>query len=195
MTQDAAAQAFGVTRQAWQNYEAGARQTILRTDMQARIADALGVTRDDLLREVDRQAGHAAPEARGVSESARIFELPVLSRVRTGTDGPQLYETSEPEGFLDMAWVFGPNARTLRHAGDAMTGYVESGQMVIYDVSQWPRRGDGCVVELANGELHVREYVGSAQGVLQVRQRNPDEVISFPMPQVKGVYLIRFRGG
>lgn len=196
VTQEAAADAMSMTRQAWQNYEAGNRQTILRTDMQDRLATALGLTREDLARERDRQAGvEPEPASFGVRESAQVYQLPVLGRVKASPSGPQIYDIAEPESVVDMAWMFGQHARTLRVAGDSMTGYVESGQLVIYDTSRWPGRGDGCVIELVNGEVYVKEYAETGQGVLKVRQRFPEEMLSFPMAEVKGVYLIRFRGG
>lgn len=194
MTQEAAGEALGVTRQAWQQYETSGKVVLLRTDMQERLASALGLSRDDLMRERDRLAGmptHPAPRPEG---GAKIYELPVLGRVRAGPLGPQIYELSEPESYFDASWMFGPNARTLRVAGDTMQGYVESGQLVIYDLSVWPRHGDGCVVELRNGEVYVKEYDQVSQGVLKVRQRFPEDTLTFPMAEVKGVYLIRFRG-
>lgn len=197
LTQEAAAEAMGVTRQAWQQYETMGKPVVLRTDMQERLAQALGVEREDLIRERDRQSGGSTPSSPAPSPDggAKIYELPVLGRVRAGAAGPQIYDIQEPESFLDLSWMFGTNARTLRVAGDSMTGYVESGQIVIYDVSQWPRRGEGCVVELHSGEVYVKEYAEVGQGVLKVRQRFPDEMLSFPMADVKGVYVIRFRGG
>ncbi|HEX7887291.1 MAG TPA: LexA family transcriptional regulator [Phenylobacterium sp.] len=197
MTQEAAAEALGVTRQAWQNYEAGGRNTILRTDLQERLASALGLERSDLLRERDRQAGvptGARTPANEDYDTPAAYELQVLGRVKASPAGPLIYDIAEPESVVDVSWMFGANARTLRVAGDSMTGYVESGQLVIYDVSMWPRRGDGCVVELANGEVYVKEYLDQGQGVLRVRQRFPEEILSFPMADVRGVYLIRFRG-
>lgn len=197
MTQSEAAKAIGVTRQAWQNYEAGARQAILRSDLQDQIARALGVNRADLVRERDRRLGlpgmaEAAPEP---MKGGFAYELAVLGRVRASPIGPQIYDADQLEQMIDVSWMFGPSARTLRVAGDSMTGYVESGDLVIYDLSQWPRRGEGCVVELQNGDIYVKEYAGTAQGVLKVRQRFPEEELSFPMDQVKGVYTVRFRGG
>lgn len=196
MTQDEAGGAIGLTRQAWQNYEAGVRNSILRTDLQERLARALGLERPDLLREVDRQQGVGPghhPELRAI-EGGRA-ELRVLGRVKASARGPQLYDIAEPESTVDVSWMFGPNARTLRAAGDSMSGYVESGDLVIYDTSTWPSRGDGCVVELGNGEVYVKEYVHVSQGVLTVKQRFPEETLTFPMAEVKGVYKIRLRGG
>jgi transcriptional regulator with XRE-family HTH domain len=48
LTQQEAADAAGVTRTAWQNYEGG-RPVILRTDMQAKLARACGAERGELL--------------------------------------------------------------------------------------------------------------------------------------------------
>lgn len=192
MTQEQAGEAMGVTRQAWQQYETAGKPVILRTDMQERLAAAIGLHRDDLIRERDRLAGR--PDEAAPQSTARIYEMPVLGRVRAGATGPQLYDLAEQDGVVDLGWLFGPNARTLRVAGDMMTGYVESGQFVIYDTALWPRRGDGCVVELATGEVHVAEYAGMDQGVLKLRQRLPDQSLTFPMSDVRGVYTVRFRG-
>lgn len=201
MTQEDVAERMGVRRQAVQNYEAGLRQAILRTDVQDRYALALGIRREDLIRERDRLNGLPANDGRpnalpqpALPADNFNYEIPVLTRSRTGPEGPTLYGVSEPDTVIDMSWMFGANARTLRQVGDRMTGYVESGQLVVYDTSVWPKRNDGCVVELANGEVHVAEYLETGQGVLKVRYRSPAEDASFPLPEVKGAYLIRFRG-
>lgn len=197
LTQGDAGKAIGITRQAWQNYEAGNRQAILRSDLQDEIARALGVSREDILRERDRRLGQSSM-SEGPQEpfkNVTAYELAVLGRVRASPVGPQIYDAGELEQIVDVSWMFGPSARTLRVAGDSMTGYVESGDLVIYDTSQWPRRGEGCVVELNNGDIYVKEYGGTAQGVLKVRQRFPEEELSFPLDQVRGVYTVRFRGG
>lgn len=196
ISQETAAAAMGVSRQAWSQYETLGKPVMLRSDLQEKLSEAIGVTRHELLRERDRLAGVApSPAGMGAEGGAKVYELTVLGRVRASPAGPQIYDGGEPESVIDVSWMFGPNARTLRVAGDSMSGYVESGQLVVYDTTVWPRRGDGCVVELTNGEVYVKEYAESAQGVLRVRQRLPEEILSFPMAEVKGVYAIRFRGG
>lgn len=195
-TQEAAAAAYGVKRQAWHNYEQGDRLVILQPQVQERLAVALGRTRDDFLAARAKVLGEEPPQREGRSFGApNVYELPVLGRVRAGPDGPQVYDVGgEPESTFDVSWLFGPTARTLRVAGESMTGYVESGQLVIYDTKIWPSRGEGCVVELHTGDLFVKEYAGTAQGVLTVRQRFPEETLTFPMAAVKGVYQVRLRG-
>jgi len=196
ITQGAAANAIGLTRQAWQNYESGARHSILRSDLQDDLARALAIKREDITREVDRRngvSGHGEMPG-GSTRTTVSYELAVLGRVRASAIGPQIYDAGEAEQMIDVSWMFGPNARTLRVAGDSMTGYVESGDLVIYDISQWPRRGEGCVVEMNSGDIYVKEYAGTSQGILKVHQRFPDEDLCLHLSEVKGVYTVRFRG-
>jgi transcriptional regulator with XRE-family HTH domain len=75
VTQENAAEAMRVSRTAWQNYENG-RSVVLRTDVQARLAAAIGATRADLMavvRELQRGApgGHS-----GLEEPAAIYSGP-----------------------------------------------------------------------------------------------------------------------
>lgn len=196
MTQEAAAEAMGVTRQAWQQYETAGKPVLLRTDMQERLAEALGLGRDDLLRERDRQAGRSpAGRFEFQEEATKFYGLPVLGKVRSGESGPEIHDIAEPESVVDVSWMFGPSGRTLRQVGETMSGYVESGDLVVYDTSLWPRRNEGCVIELQSGEVLIREYLETSQGLLRVRQRSPEQNVTIPMSQVKGVYRIRFRGG
>lgn len=196
VTQEAAAAAYGVKRQAWNNYEQGDRLVIVRRDVQEKLVQAIGRTLEDLEASRAEVLGQDPPQReRRTFAGDNVLELPVIGRVRAGSQGPQIYDVGEePESVVDVSWLFGPTARTLRVAGDSMTGYVESGDLVIYDVKLWPRRGEGCVVELTSGDLYVKEYLETSQGVLRVNQRFPEETLSFPMAEVKGVYKIRLRG-
>lgn len=196
MSQDEAAAKLGMTRQAWQSYEAGDRQVVLRSDVQERIAEALDTTVEALLFEYDKIIGTPArrPERTADDRDAPSFELVVPSRAKAGRRAPLAYDLGEPETTVDMGWMFGPNGSGLRVAGDSMTGYVESGQLVIFDRTRWPSRGEGCVIETNDGELYVKEYVAQEGPILRVRQRFPEEIIEFPMDEIKGVYAIRLRG-
>lgn len=76
VTQEAAAEAAGVTRTAWQNYENG-RPVVLRTDMQAKLARAVGSTRDELLRIIrETGRGEAPHSSTGFNEGGAIFSGP-----------------------------------------------------------------------------------------------------------------------
>lgn len=196
VTQAIAASQFGVKRQAWNNYEQGERLLINRPDVQQRLAEAVGRTREDLEAARAEVLGEPPPASRSFAPREAPLELPILGRVRASAQGPQIYDVNpgEPESVVDISWLMAPTTRTLRVAGDSMTGYVESGDLVIYDTKIWPKRGEGCVVELQNGDVYVKEYLDTSQGVLRVKQRFPDEVMTFPMSDVKGVYWIRLRG-
>lgn len=195
-----------ITRSAWANYEAG-RPAILRSDVQASIANALGVPLDEILAEQDKILGierrRGGAQVIGLAEHRRPFELSVFGRARAGTKADLVYDVAEPETTVDLGWMFSPAGAALRVSGDSMTassgadagGFtVESGDLVFYDRTQWPRKGDGCVVELNSGEVYVKEYVRSQGGSVVVRQRFPDEELSWPLAEVKGVYKIRFKG-
>lgn len=75
-TQERAAEALRVSRTAWQNYESG-RPVVLRTDMQLRLAQALGAKREDLLAILREQQGATASHsAFGVEETGMLFSGP-----------------------------------------------------------------------------------------------------------------------
>lgn len=76
VTQEQAAEAMRVSRTAYQNYENG-RQAVMRTDLQSRMAEAVGATREDLLavlRELQRGQGHSRHS--GLEEPAAIYAGP-----------------------------------------------------------------------------------------------------------------------
>ena len=63
-TQDEAAKLAGVTRNTWQNYENGDRQAVLRSDLQRKLALALGADEIDLklhIAAAQTLAGYSAP--------------------------------------------------------------------------------------------------------------------------------------
>lgn len=203
VTQAAAAEAYGMTRQGWGNYESGDRLSILRSDMQDRLTAAIGRTRQDLLDEAERMLAPSSERAKpswqqkpaqGLAEQQVSFELPVWTRARAGARAPLVHDLGEPDSVADFGWMFGPETGILRVAGDSMTGYVESGQLVVFDRNRWPRRGEGCVIETSTGEVYVKEFLKQDGGTLYVTQRFSEETIEFPMAEVKGVYWIRLRG-
>lgn len=76
LTQQQAADAMGVTRGAWQNYETG-RAIILRTDIQTRLARALGTDRQELLLQLAAQTPSGQrPQVSGLSDRDSPFEGP-----------------------------------------------------------------------------------------------------------------------
>lgn len=190
LTQGQAADSMAppMTAQAWQRYETGERQVILRSDLQEKVASAVNATTAELQKERDMLLGF--PSGQPLSQ-AQVLTLPIWGRARAGVAGPQVYDVAgEPESTVDLSILLRPSVKTLRVAGDSMTGYVESGQVVIYDRDRWPRRGDGCVVELKSGDVLVKEYEKSDGSSLFLRQRFPDQGLTVQLADVAGVYTI-----
>ena len=130
-----------MTSQGWGLYESGRRPGLFRPDVQRRLTMALDATPEDL----------------------------ALVLARAG-------ETTPPEGTLatgvsarTRAWV-GPEAAPRRHAlsTDELSPWAESGVVLEYRPGQWPRRGQGCVVEMADGSVRVRIYEGGDAQALRL---------------------------
>lgn len=76
VTQEQAAEAMHVSRTAWQNYENG-RSVVLRTDMQERLARAVGARKQDLLDVLRQlQRGGTSHSALALEETGAIFSGP-----------------------------------------------------------------------------------------------------------------------
>lgn len=142
LSQAEAGAGCGLTSQGWGLYEAGRRQGLYRPDVQRRLTAALDATPEDLALAAARLApeGPEAP-AEGVQAPARVFApAPQTPVMRTA-----------------------PRRERLRLSSDDLAPWAASGVVLEYEVGRWPRRGQGCVVRLADGTLRVRLF-DSADG-------------------------------
>jgi|GEM_PF-2494785 len=200
MSQADVASRLGMEPPAFGRYEAGARKVILREDIQERIADALGVTREAL------QA-----EASAVADGREIWDLrrPPKTIIASGgifSQGEQGFGVYEAEGGEDVdlsALLDGP-VKALRVADDALSPYVEPGHFVIYHTSRMPRRYQAVVLKLRDGRLITRFYIRSTPAQIEVvrhegmssdQGRAYREVSEFiNVSDVSGVYPVILRG-
>lgn len=186
LKQAEAADRAGVTRQAWQNYEAGARQAIMRSDKQHELATALGSTRETLLLYRSRLSGPRAVNelgAMGMAErgwaAAEIQLLPIRDAVRAGAwlaiddidQSPQRLSTTAKDPRYPGAdqWL-------APVVGDSMNerGVLDGDMVHIVDahaISYYPRTGDIVEVERvrrqgSERELTLKEVEVSPEGVL-----------------------------
>lgn len=195
LTQADAADAAGMTRQAWNNYENGSRQAILRSDKQHELARALGASRETLLlyraRQRPGQAARGPTDTVGISERSwaptDIQLLPIRDAVRAGAwlaiddmdQSPQRLSTTARDPRYPTAdqWL----APVM---GDSMNerGILDGDMVHIVDataIGYYPRSGDVVEVERvrfqgSERELTLKEVEVAADGLLLwPRSTNP----------------------
>ena len=127
LSQAEAGARMGVTSQAWGLYEAGRRPGMFRPDVQRRLTAALDLTPEDLALEMARAPGApTAVAADRLEEGARVFSA---------------------------GGARAPARRTLQLRDDDLAPWAGSGVVLVYDLSVWPRRDQGCVVETEDGPV------------------------------------------
>ncbi len=190
LTQEAAATQADVVVQSWRRYEAGQRDLSLAKV--TRLAGAIGFNQEQLLAELAVVTGEAAEPSTAPVE--RAFEVAVHGHGRAGVTGGAVNDfDGRPHRKRDLSWLFDGELEWMDVGGESMTGYVEPGMMVGYKRGTWPRRGDGCVVEMHTGERLIKEYVGGDEHNIIVSQRFPAAELTIRRAEVRGVYKIRAR--
>ena len=127
LSQAEAGARMGVTSQAWGLYEAGRRPGMFRPDVQRRLTAALDLTPEDLALEMARTSGApSAVAADRLEEGVRVFSA---------------------------GGARAPARRTLQLRDDDLAPWAGSGVVLVYDLSVWPRRDQGCVVETEDGPV------------------------------------------
>lgn len=156
-----------MTSQGWGLYESGRRPGLFRPDVQRRLTAALDATPEDLALVLASGGDPTPPETTvmaGVSSRSRV-------------------------------WA-GPQAAPRRHAlsTDELSPWAESGVVLEYRPGQWPRRGQGCVVEMADGSIRVRIYDGGdAQALRLAGAGGLDRVEVLPRSDIAQVSAVTAR--
>ncbi len=129
LSQAEAGARIGMTSQGWGLYEAGKRSSLFRPDVQRRLTGALDSTPEALVLQMGGEP--ASPEAlpaTGLSARGRVFDG---ARVQT---------------------------RRLRLETDELAPWASAGTVLEYVPGRWPRRGQGCVIQIDDGAQRVRLY-------------------------------------
>lgn len=145
LSQAEAGRRAGMTSQGWGLYEAGKRPGLFRPDVQRRLTNALGATVEALALVQDRPAPEKPdrPSAEpGVANRGRAF-------------------TAAPSPPLPV--------RRVQLSNDDLAPWAASGVVLEYEPGRWPRRDQGCVIEMADGETRVRLYDRADAEILIVR--------------------------
>ena len=143
LSQAEAGARIGMTSQGWGLYEAGKRPGLFRPDVQRRLTGALDATPEDLALLVGAvPAPVASPKSStdGLEARGRAFE-------------------AAPPG----------ERRRLQLSTDDLAPWAAAGTVLEYAPGRWPRRDQGCVIEMDDGSLRARLYVRSDEAELVVR--------------------------
>ena len=146
LSQAEAGQRIGMTSQGWGLYEAGKRPGLFRPDVQRRLSGALGATPEDLAL------------VQNVATSSASLASPATSPAHGLQARGRAYEPA-PAAEL----------RRLRLSTDELAPWAAAGTVLEYAPGRWPRRDQGCVVEMNDGSLRVRLYVRADEAELVVR--------------------------
>ncbi len=144
LSQAEAGERVGMTGQGWGLYEAGKRAGLFRPDIQTRLTAAVGATPEAL--SLDREPSVSGPgpsrlDAGGVQSGGAVYAAP-------GMEPPP----NETFTFLVQTEEVWP--------------WASSGVVLVCDPGRWPRRGQGCVIELADGDSRLRLFDGADRDVL-----------------------------
>lgn len=129
LSQAEAGQRIGMTSQGWGLYEAGKRSSLFRPDVQRRLTGALDATPEALVLQLEGEP--TSPEvlaANGVSARGRAFEGAPIA------------------------------SRRLRLETDELAPWASAGTVLEYAPGRWPRRGQGCIIQMDDGVQKVRLY-------------------------------------
>jgi transcriptional regulator with XRE-family HTH domain len=193
MTQGQIGQALSptISSQAWQKYEAGERH--FTEDKIAAALDAMNLDHADLENELQKQTGAARTPQRWEGRSGqRGLIIPIWGRARMGPRGPEVYDASAEQRSVDLVQFFGPEAGAFELAGESMTGWGETGDLVIFDRARWPGKNKPCVIETKTGELYCKFFEKEDGSTVFARETFPEpKTITFKMIDLKGVYRVR----
>ena len=133
LSQAEAGQRAGMTSQGWGLYETGKRPGLFRPDVQRRLTGAIGSTAEALALVHDVVPATIDPsiDPSGLASRGRAFRAAPTS----------------PSGRLQV-----------QLSNDDLAPWAASGVVLEYEPGRWPRRDQGCVIEMAGGETRVRLY-------------------------------------
>jgi transcriptional regulator with XRE-family HTH domain len=134
LSQAEAGARLDMTSQGWGLYEAGKRPGLFRPDVQRRLTAALDASPEDLALAAARLTADApAPlPSKGVESGGR------------GWAGPPVITASATE--------------RLQLSNDDLAPWAASGVVLEFDPGRWPRRDQGCVIDLTDGSRLIRLY-------------------------------------
>lgn len=200
LTQADAAAALRLTTQAWQNYEAGQRRSAFALDSLEALTAAVGSTPDEFARVADllksgvaegllSDPGHPLPTAApsgevivfappGQPESStfrREALAPVYGAVHAGDPSAIAFTPDHPDDWKPLH----PNQLGYRDPfylevhGESMSPRFEPGEKAPAVRGVQPGKGQVCVVEMHDGAMILKYYMGRTEDALRLSELNP----------------------
>jgi len=145
LSQAEAGAAVGMTSQGWGLYEAGRRSGLFRPDVQRRLTAAVG----------------ASPEMLALAR-ATATEAPIPVT-------PHGLESPARDWRPSPVQARSPMLETLQLSDDDLSPWAASGVILEFDPGRWPRRDQGCVIDMTDGRRLVRLYDRAEADSLFVR--------------------------
>ena len=124
-----------MTSQGWGLYEGGRRPGLFRPDVQRRLTGAIGATPEDLALKLAARSEPTAAHGQGVQSPVRAFK--------------------------GAAGSLAPRLERMSLSTDELAPWAASGVVLEFDAGRWPRREQGCVIDLKDGTRIVRIYLGA----------------------------------
>ena len=163
LSQAEAGARLDMTSQGWGLYESGRRPGLFRPDVQRRLTAALDSTPDVL----------ALTAARIVPPLAERTPQGLESKGR-GFDGPPVLKI-----------------RSLRLTDDGLSPWAGAGVTVDYRPGQFPRMGQGCVVEMTDGAILVRLFDGDEGATVRLRGAGAlDRLETLPRDRIRRISAV-----
>lgn len=169
---------------------------------QAALGRHIGASKDSISRLMNGQRRLTADEAAQIKTffdderpEAPVFDiLDVYGYAqagepdRVGLASDQVIDRIEvPHGLVRGA------AMGIRVAGDSMEPRLFSGETVIVGLNVPPMRGRDCVLEFRDGTGLVKQYQGSKDGYIFLRQYNPEREVRIEASKVKAIHAVVYR--
>ena len=140
LSQAEAGARVNMTSQGWGLYESGRRPGLFRPDVQRRLTRALDTSPEALTLLLSGEAKMpAASDHAGLEGRGRVFEGPATGLKR------------------------------IEVRNDDLAPWAEAGVMLEYQPDLWPRQGQGCVIEMADGTTRVRLFERADVDEVRVR--------------------------
>jgi phage repressor protein C with HTH and peptisase S24 domain len=181
---------------AYQKYEVG--ETRIDAERLRQVLAALESDLEELDLAKAKILNDAEPPspANDLRDTTRGFEINVYGRARAGPQGMEVYDVGAPLRTISLRSLMGPRADAFEVAGESMSPWAEPGEIVVFDRDRYPKRGQGCVIEMKSGQMLLKQYAKTDASQLFVRELQPeDRTFAISLRDVVGVYAVTVRGG